>query len=90
MGAVLGQMATGGGASNLQQVMASVGVASMSKSTFTATERYITEDIKSLLVHLSWQNRTPAGSRNFKVFRPLEMGAGPKEAISIAIMQNPV
>ena len=51
LGAVLGQMATGGGASNLQQVMASVGVASMSKSTFTATERYITEDIKSLLVH---------------------------------------
>lgn len=40
-----------GGASHLQQVMASVGAPSMAKSTFTATERYITEEIKSLLVH---------------------------------------
>ncbi len=41
LGAVLGQMATGGGASPLQQVMASVGVPSMCKSTFISTERYI-------------------------------------------------
>ena len=44
-------MATGGGASQLQQVMASVGAPSMSKSTFTSTERYVTEEIKSLLAH---------------------------------------
>ena len=46
LGAVLGQIATGGGASRLQQVMASVGVPSMSKSSFTSTERYITEEIQ--------------------------------------------
>ena len=51
LGAVLGQMATGGGASHLQQVMASVGAPSMSKSTFTSTERYITEEIKSMLAN---------------------------------------
>ena len=50
VGAVLGQMATGGGASRLQQVMASVGVPSVSKSTFTSTERYITEELQ---VHLA-------------------------------------
>ena len=49
LGAVLGQMATGGGATRLQQVMASVGVPSMSKSTFTSTERYITEEIQAQL-----------------------------------------
>lgn len=49
LGAVLGQMATGGGASHLQQVMASIGTPSMSKTTFTATERFVTEEIKSLL-----------------------------------------
>ena len=41
-------MATGGGASHLKQVMASVGAPSMSKSTFTCTERYVT---KSLLAY---------------------------------------
>ena len=49
VGAALGQMATGGGASHLLQVMASVGSPSMSKTTFTATERYITEELKSML-----------------------------------------
>ena len=49
VGAALGQMATGGGASHLLQVMASVGSPSMSKTTFTATERYSTEELKSML-----------------------------------------
>ena len=47
-GAVLGQMAMGGGASRLQQVMGSVGVASVSKQTFTSTERFITEEAASV------------------------------------------
>ena len=49
VGAVLGQMATGGGASRLQQVMGSVGVASVSKQTFTTTERFITEQVERQL-----------------------------------------
>lgn len=49
VGAVLGQMATGGGASRLQQVMGSVGVASVSKQTFTATEKFITEEVERQL-----------------------------------------
>ena len=49
LGAVLGEMATGGGASHLQQLMASTGIPAMSKSTFTATERYITNDLRSML-----------------------------------------
>ena len=46
VGAVLVRMATGGGASRLQQVMGSVGVASVSKQTFTATQRFITEQVE--------------------------------------------
>ena len=42
-------MATGGGASRLQQVMGSVGVASVSKQTFTATERFITQEVERQL-----------------------------------------
>ena len=46
LGAVLGQIATGGGAARLQQVMASVGVPSMSKPS---TERYIAEHLQAQL-----------------------------------------
>ena len=46
VGAVLRQMATGGGVSRLQQVM---GVASVSKQTFTTTERFITEEVERQL-----------------------------------------
>ena len=42
-------MATGGGASRLQQVMGSVGVASVSKQTFIATERFITQEVERQL-----------------------------------------
>ena len=49
LGAVLGQIATGGSAARLQQVMALVGVPSMSKPTFTSTERYIAEHLQAQL-----------------------------------------
>ena len=39
LGAVLGQMMTGGGASRLATTMALVGVLSMPKQTFITTER---------------------------------------------------
>ena len=50
VGAVLGQMATGGGASCLQQVMASVGVLSMSNQHLPQWRGIITEGLQ---VHLS-------------------------------------
>ena len=46
LGAVLGQMAIGGGASHLTQTMTSLGTPSMSKHTFTSTERYLSEEIE--------------------------------------------
>ena len=49
VGAVLSQMATGGRAARLQQVMATVGTPSMSKPTFISAERYIMTELKSLL-----------------------------------------
>ena len=62
IGAVLGQMATGGGASWLQQVMGSVGVASVSKQTFTATERFITQEVERQLS----QTMLDAGKEEWK------------------------
>ena len=49
VGAVLGQMATGGGAARLQQVMATVGTPSLSKPAFISIERYIMSELKQLL-----------------------------------------
>ena len=49
LGAVLGQMAIGGGASHLTQTMISLGTPSMSKHTFTSTERYLSEEIEKML-----------------------------------------
>ena len=49
LGAVLGQMAIGGGASHLTQTMTSLGTPSMSKHTFTSTERYLSEEIEKML-----------------------------------------
>ena len=49
LGAVLGQMAIGGGASHLMQTMTSLGTLSMSKHTFTSTERYLSEEIEKML-----------------------------------------
>ena len=68
LGAVLGQMATGGGASWLQQVMGSVGVASLSKQTFTSTERFITEEVER---QLSQTMLVPA-KRNRKMLKIVE------------------
>ena len=62
VGAVLVRMATGGGASRLQQVMGSVGVASVSQQTFTATERFITEQVKRQLS----QTMLDAGKEEWK------------------------
>lgn len=41
VGATLGQISTGGGAAHLQEQMASIGVPSLSKKTFTVLERKI-------------------------------------------------
>ena len=49
VGAVLGQMATGGGVAQLQQTMATVGVPSISKPTFISTERYVMGEMHNLL-----------------------------------------
>ena len=50
LGAVLGQMMTGGGASRLATTMAAVGVPSMSKQTFTTTERAWSAEMEKQLV----------------------------------------
>ena len=57
VGAVLGQMATGGGASRLQQVMGSVGVASVSKQTFTSTERKLNDSCPRLCLRPAKRSR---------------------------------
>lgn len=49
---MLGQIATGGGVTHLQQIMATTGVPSMSKPTFIATERYLMEKMKCLLCEI--------------------------------------
>ena len=50
LGAVLGQMMTGGGASRLATTMAAVGVPSMSKQTFTSTERAWSAEMERQLI----------------------------------------
>ena len=52
LGAVLGQIATGGGVTHLQKIMATTGVPSMLKPTFIATERYLMEKMKCLLCEM--------------------------------------
>jgi hypothetical protein len=48
--AVLGAMATGGGAATLSSWLSTMGIPSMTKATFTATERLISDALKSTLV----------------------------------------
>lgn len=62
VGAVLGQIATGGGASRLQQVMGSMGVVSLSKQTFTSIERFITKEVERQLS----QSMLEAGKEEWK------------------------
>ena len=48
--AVLGAMATGGRAATLSSWLSTMGIPSMTKATFTATERLISDALKSTLV----------------------------------------
>ena len=91
-------MATGGGASRLQQVMGSVGVASVSKQTFTATERFITQEVERQLsqtmLDAGKEERKYAESSGEVYFQGVPAitviadGGGQKDHTSTVIMQS--